>query len=183
MSVKRNPTGDTRRSTGVEVAEGPQSAAERRSAEAQVRALIGEHAPAHPRLIASARRGLRERLRTVCEVVHEYRDFFVISFSPNEHGHEGVWGLRASADEVRLYFNRGKDLPDPGKMLQGSGSQVRYIDLEGASTLGRLEVARLIDEAIALNEAPFAPAGDGSVVIRSTSAQKRRGAPPRPAKR
>jgi hypothetical protein len=36
------------------------------------------------------------------------------------------------------------------------------------------EVARLIDEAIARNPVPFAVAGRESVIIRSTSAKKRR---------
>jgi hypothetical protein len=63
-------------------------------------------------------------------------------------------------------------LPDPAKLLQGSGSQTRSINLEGASTLARPEVARLIDEAIGRNRVPFARAGRGSVVIRSASAKR-----------
>jgi hypothetical protein len=43
-----------------------------------------------------------------------------------------------------------------------------------ASTLARPEVVRLIDEAVARNRVPFAPAGRGSVVVRSTTAKKRR---------
>jgi hypothetical protein len=107
-------------------------------------------------------------------VVYEYRDWFVISYSPNEHGYEGVLGIRASADGVKLFFNHAKELPDPAKLLQGSGSQCRLIDVEGASTLARPEVAGLIDEAIARNHVPFEVAGRGSVIIRSTSAKKRR---------
>ncbi len=95
----------------------------------------------------------------------------VVSYSPNEHGYEGVLAIRASADGVKLYFNRGKELPDPAKLLQGSGKQVRSIDVEVASTLARPDVASLIDEAIARNPVPFASAGRGSVVIRSTSAK------------
>ena len=158
----------------VEVPGSTQSAAARRAAEAEVRTLIDKFAPAHLRLIAAMRRWLRKRLPTAHEVVYEYRDWFVISYSPNEHGYEGVLGIRASADGVKLFFNRCKELPDPAKLLQGSGSQCRSIDVEGASTLARPEVASLIDEAIARNPVPFASAGRGSVVIRSTSAQKRR---------
>ena len=98
----------------------------------------------------------------------------VISFSPNEHGYEGVLAIRASADGVKLYFNQGKALPDPEKLLQGSGSQTRSIDVEGASTLARPAVACLIEEAIARNRVPFALAGRGSVIIRSTSGKQRR---------
>jgi hypothetical protein len=124
------------------------------------------------------RRWLRKRLPTAHEVVYEYHDFFVISYSPNERGYEGVLAIRASANGVLLYFNRGKELPDPAKLLQGSGNQMRSINVEGASTLVRPEVARLIEEAIARNPVPFASAGRGSVVIRSTSAKQRRGSRP-----
>jgi hypothetical protein len=92
----------------------------------------------------------RKRLPTAHEVVYEYSDCIVISYSPGERGYEGVLAVRASAKGVELFFNRGKQLPDPAKLLRGSGKQTRFIHMEGASTLAR-------------------PA-----VIRSTSAKKRR---------
>ena len=157
-------------------ASGTQSAAARRSAEAEVRALIEKHVPAHLRLIAAMRRSLRKRLPAAHEIVYEYQNqgAVVISFSPNEHGYAGVLGIRADADGVMLFFNRAKELSDPAKLLKGSGGQVRSIDVEGVSTLARPEVVRLIDEAIARNPVPFEGAGRGSVVIRSTSAKRSR---------
>src|SRR5262245_53687381 len=151
-----------------------QSEAARQSAEAELRGLIAKFAPEHQRLIGTVRRLLRKRLPTAHEVVYEYRDFFVISYSPNERGYEGVLAIRANADGVKLYFNRGKELPDPAKLLRGSGNQTRWIHLEGASTRTGPEVARLIDDAIARNRVPFADTGRGPVVIRSTSAKRRR---------
>jgi hypothetical protein len=182
MSVKKEASGRGPVQAKGEVPGSAQSAVARRSAEAQLRALVDKFAPAHLRLIGAMRRSLLKRLPTAHEVVYEYDNLgaVVISYSPNEHGYEGVLSIRASADGVRLYFNSGKDLPDPAKLLQGS-SQTRWIDMEGASTLARPAVARLIDEALARNRAPFAPAGRGSVVIRSKSAKKRR--QPRPAPR
>jgi hypothetical protein len=158
-----------------------QSAVERRSAEAELRRLIAKFAPAHQRLIGATRRWLRKRLPTAHEVVYEYNGFFVISCSPNEHGYEGVFAVRADAKSVRLYFNRGKGLPDPAKLLKGSGSQTRWIHLEGASTIARPAVARLIDEAIKRNRVPFARTGRGPVVIRSTAAKQRPRRPTKPA--
>ncbi|HLW65042.1 MAG TPA: hypothetical protein VKS79_06935 [Gemmataceae bacterium] len=153
-----------------------QSAAARRSAEAELRGLIAKFALAHQRLIGAMRRSLRKRLPTAHEVVYEYQNLgaVVISFSPNQHGYEGVLGIRADANGVKLFFNRGKEMQDPEKLLQGSGSKVRSIDVEGAATLARPAVARLIDEAIAHNRVPFARTGRGSVVIRSTGARQRR---------
>ncbi len=172
--MKKKPSG--RRSVRVttEDAGSNQSAAERRSAEAELGMLIDKFAAVHRRLIAAMRRWLHKRLPTAHEIVYEYRDCFVISYSPNEHGYEGALGIHASADGVRLYFGHGKELLDPAKLLHGSGNQTRWIDVGGASTIARPEVAGLIDEAIAHNPRPFARAGRGSVVIRSTSAKKRR---------
>jgi hypothetical protein len=172
VSVKKEASGRRSVKVEVEVPDSTQSAVARRSAEAQVRTLIAKFAPTHLRLISAMRRSLRKRLPTAHEVVYEYRDWFVISYSPNERGYEGVLAIRADADGVKLYFNCGKELPDPEKLLHGS-SQTRWIHLEGASTLARPEVACLIEEAIARNRVPFAGAGRGSVVIRSASAKKR----------
>ncbi len=173
MSAKKEPSGRRSVQVEVEVPASTQSAAARRSAEAQVRALIAKFAPTHLRLIGAMRRWLRKRLPTAHEVVYEYQNLgaVVISFSPNDHGYEGVLGIRADANGVKLYFGRGKELPDPEKLLQGSGKLTRSIDMEGAATLARPEVASLIDEAIARNPVPFALAGRGSVVIRSASAK------------
>jgi len=104
-----------------------QSATERRSAETELSGLITKFAPAHKPLISATRRWLQKRLPTAHEVVYEYRDCFVISYSPSERGYEGVLAIRGSADGVRLYFNRGKGLPDPEKLLQGSGGQTRSV--------------------------------------------------------
>ena len=151
-----------------------QTAVERRSAEAEVSRLVAKFAPANERLVAATRKALRKRLPTAHEVVYEYRDCFVISCSPSGHGYEGVLAIRGSAEGVKLYFSRGKELPDPEELLQGDASQVRWILLEGASTLARPAVARLIDEAIARNRVPFARTGRGPVVIRAEVTKKRK---------
>jgi len=151
-----------------------QTAAERRAAEAELRRLIVQFAPAHERLVGAIRRWLQKRVPTAHEVVYEYRDSFVVSYSPSGHGYEGVFGIRGSAEGVRLYLNGSKELTDPAKLLQGSGKQARWIPVEGASTLARPEVVRLIDEAVARNRVPFAPSGRGPVVIRSGAAKQRR---------
>ena len=147
-----------------------QSAAERRAAEAQLRAVIARFAPAHPRLVGAMRRWLQKRLPTAHEVVYEYRSWFVISYSPSERGYEGVLAIRGDADGVKLYLNQGKGLPDPEKVLRGS-ARARWIPVEGASTLARPAVASLVDEAIARNIVPFAPTGRGAIILRSASAK------------
>jgi len=175
MSVKKEAPRRRSSKSKVEVPGNTQSVVERRSAEAELSVLIDKFVPAHLRLIAAIRRSLRKRLPTACEVVYEYHNLgaVVISYSPNKHGYDGVLAIRASADDVKLYFNQGKELPDPAKLLQGSAN-ARWIHLESASTLARPEVVCLLDEAIARNKVPFARTGHGPVVIRSTSTKKPR---------
>ena len=143
------------------------------SAEAELRGLVAKFSSAHEKLVVATRRWLRKRLPTAHEVVYEYRDCFVISFSPSDRGYEGVFAVRGSADGVRLYFNSGKGLPDPEKLLQGT-AQARYIALDGASTLARRAVVQLFDEAVARSRVPFAATGRGSMIVRPTAARKRR---------
>src|SRR5438874_1105527 len=142
MSVKKEASGRRSVQVEIEVPGSTQSAVARRSAEAQLRTLIAKFAPEHLRLVSAMRRWLQKRLSTAHEVVYEYQNLgaVVISYSPNERGYEGVLAIRATADGVKLYFNQGKDLPDPEKLLQGS-SQTRFISVDGASTPARPEVA------------------------------------------
>ena len=155
-------------------APGIRTEAERKSAEAEVQVLVAEYAPAHSRLVAAVRKHLAKRLPAAHEIVYEYRDCFVISYSANDRGYEGALAIRAGAKGVALYFNQGKDLPDLAKLLKGAGKQVRSIDLEDASMLARPELARLIDEAVARSPEPYDAAGAGSIVIRATTARKHR---------
>lgn len=151
-----------------------QSAAERKAAEAAVRAMTARHAPAHARLVAAARKRLRDRVPTAFELAYEYTSWIAFSFSPTAHGHQGVLAVRADADGVKLYFQVGKGLPDPGKLLRGSGATVRYLDLESAATLTRPAVVALIEAAIARNPVPFAPSGQGPLIVRSPSVSRGR---------
>lgn len=155
----------------AEVTKSNQPAKARRSAEATLRTLIARLAPKRARLVGAIRRHLRKSLPTALEVIYEYRDFLVISFSPSPRGYEGVLAIRADAPGVRLYFNEGKALPDPGKLLQGSGKQTRWLAVESASLLRLPAVNALICEAIRHSSVPFPKTGPGSLVIRAGSAK------------
>jgi Domain of unknown function (DU1801) len=170
--VKKKNSGHSSDQVEIEAPSRTRSVAARRSVETQLRSLVAKFAPSHVRLVSAVRRSLRRRLPTAHELVYEYRDFVVISFSPNDHGYEGVFALRASADGVKFYFNRGKELSDPAKLLRGAGNQTRWILLEKASELERPEVVSLLEEALAQNLLQFDLGGSGSIVFRSKSTKQ-----------
>ena len=174
MSIKKKAPVRKSSKAKVEAPRSAQSAAERKAAESELSTLIAEYTPTQLRLISAIRNSLQKRLPTANEVVYEYENLgaVVISYSPSERGYEGVLSLRGSEDGVKLYFTRGKELPDPGKLLRGSAN-VRWILLDSVSAIARPEVARLIDLAMARNRVPFPATGRGPVVIRAKSAKPR----------
>ncbi|MEQ1634785.1 MAG: hypothetical protein ABL997_20565 [Planctomycetota bacterium] len=164
-----SPSKPTAKKTATPAA---QPAAERRAAEAELKRLVALFSPNQQKLAFAVRRWMQKRLKTAFELVYEYRDCFVVSFSPNAHGYQGVLVLRGSEDGVRLYLNRGKGLADPAKLLQGTGGLVRWIPVESAATLKRPEVVQLVDLAVAANEVPFPRTGKGPVILQSAPKKK-----------
>src|SRR5260370_7535152 len=104
MSVKKEASGRRSVQVEVEVPGSTQSAAARRSAEAQLRTLVAKFAPAHLRLIGAMRRSLRKRLPTAHEVVYDYHNLgaLVITFSPNDHGYEAVLAILPNPTSAKL---------------------------------------------------------------------------------
>jgi hypothetical protein len=79
----------------------------------------------------------------------------------------------ANAQGIGLSFYYGSTLPDPNKLLQGSGNQNRFIRLESAATLADSQVESLIKAAIEQGETPLPGSGRGKTIIRSVSAKQR----------
>src|SRR5262249_10441582 len=70
MMAAKKPTSHRAQAKAKDQA-GAQSAAARRTAEAELRTLIKKFAPDHLRLIRAARRSLRQRLPAAHEIVYE----------------------------------------------------------------------------------------------------------------
>jgi len=143
------------------------------SAAQQLEGFIDKFDSKNAALIRSVRRALRKRLPTANELVWDNYNFFVIGYSSTERPSDCPVSLAAAANGVGLAFYYGATLPDPHKLLLGSGSQNRFIRLESAATLARPEVEDLIAAAIAQGETPFPTSGKGRLIIRSISAKQK----------
>jgi hypothetical protein len=147
-----------------------------RSAESPARQLakfLAKFDPAMARRIRSARAALRRRMPTAVELVYDNYNFFVIGYGPTERASDAIVSLAANAKSVGLAFIYGAKLPDPQKILQGSGSQTRFIRLESTATLAKPAVEALIRAAIAQGKAPLPKTGGGYLVIKSISIKQR----------
>lgn len=142
-------------------------------AEQQLKSFIDKFDPAHQALIRAARKILRRRFPTANEIVYDNYNFFVIGYSPSERPSDTIVSLAAAANGVGLSFYRGASVPDPHKLLLGSGSQNRFLRLPSAKVLDEPEVAALIDAAVEQARTPLRDSGKGKLIIQSISAKQR----------
>lgn len=141
--------------------------------EKQLAGFIGKFDSKTAALIRSVRKVLRRRLPTADELVYDNYNFFVIGYCSTERPSDCILSIAAGANGVGLSFYYGATLPDPHKLLLGSGSQNRFIRIESAATLARPEVEELIAAATAQAESPLPASGRGKLVIRSISKKQR----------
>jgi uncharacterized protein DUF1801 len=142
-------------------------------AEARLQQFIEKFEPDHQTLIRAIRRKLRKQFPTGTELAYDNYNFFVIGYSPTERPSDSVVSIAAAANGVGLCFIRGARLPDPQKVLVGSGKQTRFIRLPSAAVLERPEVTALLAAAIADSKTPFPSRGRAKLVIRSVSSKQR----------
>jgi hypothetical protein len=64
-------------------------------------------------------------------------------------------------------------LPDPKRLLVGSGKQTRFIRVESASLLTHPDVEALVAAAIDRAKTPLPTTGRGRLIIRSVAATQR----------
>ena len=143
------------------------------SDEQQLAGFIKKFDSENAALIRSVRKALRERLPTANELVYDNYNFFVIGYCSTERPSDCVLSIAAGANGVGLSFYYGATLPDPHKLLLGSGSQNRFIRIESTATLARPEVEELIAAAIAQAERPLPGSDRGKLIIRSISKKQR----------
>ena len=145
----------------------------RADAEKQLATFIRKFSPVDQRLIRAVRTALRKRFPTANEFVYDNYNFFVIGYSPTERPSDAILSMAARANGLGLCFIHGAKLPDPHKVLLGSGNQTRFIRIDAPEILERPEVEALVAAAIARARAPFPAEGLGKLIIRSVSARQR----------
>jgi hypothetical protein len=141
--------------------------------EKQLQSFIDKFEPSHQATIRAARKKLRKVFRTATELVYDNYNFFVIGFGPNDRPSDCIVTIAAAANGVGLCFVRGASLPDPAKVLLGSGKQTRFVRLPSANVLDRPEVQALLAGATERSRVALPDAGRGKLVIRSVSAKQR----------
>ena len=116
---------------------------------------------------------MRKRLPTALELVYDNYNFLAIGYSSTERASDCVVSLACGSNGVSLSFYYGATLPDPDRVLLGSGNQNRFVRLESAGTLATPAVERLIGAALAQAKTPMPASGKTRTIVKSISAKQR----------
>ena len=139
----------------------------------QLASFIAKFEPSVARLIKECRAEMRKLLPSAVELVYDNYNFFVIGYSATERASDCIVSIAAAANGVGLSFYYGSTVPDPKKLLLGSGAQNRFIRLPSIEQLRSPDVRTLIHAAVGQAKTPLSNSGRGHLVIKSISAKQR----------
>jgi len=142
-----------------------------KSAEKQLAEFIARYTPEIAARAKEVLAAMRRRLPPAIELVYDNYNALVVGFGPTDCASDAVFSIVLYPRWVTLFFLHGATLPDPSKVLKGSGKIVRHVVLDSAADLDKSAIRKLMDRALAACEEPF-PA-KRQLVIKSISAKQR----------
>ena len=141
---------------------------------AQLAGFMAKYTPAMAKEGRAALMRMRRLVPGAVQMVYDNWNGLVVGFGPTERPSEAVVSILMVTDHVSLCFIQdAPDLPDPKRLLQGSGNVVRHIKLASARDLDKPAIRALVREAVSRSDVPFDPRGRGKLVIKSISKKQR----------
>jgi hypothetical protein len=139
----------------------------------QLEGFIAKFDPAVAELIHDCRAEVRKLLPTALELVYDNYNFLAIGYGTTERASDCIVSIAAAANGVGLSFYHGSSLPDPERILLGSGKQNRFIRLPNLDPFQSPAVLALIQAVVEQADPPLSATGGGYTVIKSISAKQR----------
>ena len=149
-----------------------------KSEEAQLASFIAKFTPEIGAQAEAVLAAMRKRYPTALELVYDNYNALAIGFAPTEKTSLAIFSIAVFPKWVSLFFLQANGLPDPHKILKGSGKVAKHVVLTTPDTLNDPAVRALMQEAVTRAHVPFDPAGEHRLIIKSISAKQR---PRRPA--
>jgi len=137
---------------------------------AQFAELLSRFPPEIVALVERSLPKLRRALPGSYQIVYDYSNSVVVSFSMTERGYEAIVAVAIFPGWVKLYFD--KSIPDPKRLLEGSGGKVRSVTLEAASDLDRGDIHALLKAAIKHSGVTFPRTGSTRMIFKESKKRK-----------
>ncbi|HEY2861721.1 MAG TPA: hypothetical protein VGJ21_25195 [Terracidiphilus sp.] len=144
-----------------------------RDAERQLESFIAKYSPEIAACAREARARIRAKYPTSFELVYDNYNALAIGYAPSEKTSEAIFSIALYPRWVSLFFLQAAGLPDPERILKGSGKVVKHVVLPSPDALDHPAVRDLMREAEVLAKAPFSRTGTNRLLIRSVSQAQR----------
>jgi len=151
----------------------PKSIKKDASAERDLQAFIDRYTPEIATLARACLKKMRAKLPSAVQLIYDNYNALAIGFGPSERASDAIFSIVLYPRWVTLFFLQGAGLPDPNKLLKGSGKVVRHIVLAAVADLDKPAIQALMTIALNRARAPIDPAAPGNIEIRSVSAKQR----------
>jgi hypothetical protein len=143
------------------------------SPSAQLSTFLSRYSPEVRSVARAALRTLRAGIPGSIQLVYDNYNALAIGFSPTDRASDAVLSIAVYPRWVSLFFLQATGLPDPGRLLKGSGKKVRHVVLASASAIDRPEIQALINAALSRAATPFIAEAPNRLAIKSVSAKQR----------
>jgi hypothetical protein len=147
-------------------------------AERQLDSFIDKFTPEVAVLTRALYARMKARVPGAAILVYDNYNALAIGFAAGERVKDIVMSLAVYPRWVSLFFMNGPLLPDPHRLLKGSGTMVRHVPAITEASFDDARIDALIEEALDKANRPVDPAGEHVLIIKSVSAKQR---PRRPA--
>ncbi|MBK5292024.1 MAG: DUF1801 domain-containing protein [Acidobacteriia bacterium] len=139
----------------------------------QLDSFIRKYNPDIAALARTCLKKMRARLPGAIQLVYDNYNALAVGFGPSAKASQAVFSLVLYPRWVSLFFLQGASLPDPNKMLKGTGSRVRHIVIEKAADLDQPAIQDLMNVALQSAKQAIDPTASGGLIIQSISAKQR----------
>jgi hypothetical protein len=145
---------------------------------AQLADFIAKYSPEIGSIFRAALVKMRKLLPGAVEMVYDNYNALVVGFGPTERPSEAIFSIAAYPGWVSVFFLQGAGIPDPQRILKGSGTRARHIKLQDASDLDKQTIRSLIATALDRAVKPLDESNPRQIIVKSISKKQR---PRRPA--
>jgi hypothetical protein len=136
--------------------------------------FLSAYGPAITDLALRTRGLVLEEAPDAVELVYDAYNAVAAGYSFTGRPSDAFVHVAAYAHWVNLGFNRGSQLPDPGRLLQGGGRWVRHLRISRPADLAVPPVRAFVREAAARAPRPAAGSPQPRSVVRGVYPRKRR---------
>lgn len=148
------------------------------SSEEQLASFIAKFTPEIASRVRVILAEMRARLPGAVELVYDNYNALAIGFGPTDRTSDAAFSITVFPRWVSLFFMHGASLPDPLRLLRGSGKLARHIVLDRPESLDLPAVRTLMAQELKRSRTPIDPTRPARIVIKSVSEKQR---PRRPA--